>query len=181
MARPRPIPTDHKALAALPVRMITVGPAQEQMAVHVSGTLGPGRTPVVCVAGYNRNMADWSDFMRLAAQTLDESTPFVLVDLKGRGRSTDRARAVAYSSLTDAGDLVEIARALAIERAVFVGQRGGQVLMAPRRAASVADCGHRAHRRRAGVGLARPRVAARNASIPWRARRGEPQAHAGAA
>ncbi|MEO7220835.1 MAG: alpha/beta hydrolase [Devosia sp.] len=131
MSRPRPIPTDHKAFAALPVRMVTVGPAREQMAVHVSGTLGPGRTPVVCVAGYNRNMADWSEFLRLAGQALDETTAFILVDLKGRGRSTDRGRAAAYSSLTDAGDLIEIARALAIERAIFVGQGyGGQVLMA---------------------------------------------------
>ncbi|MEO7222892.1 MAG: alpha/beta hydrolase, partial [Devosia sp.] len=110
---------------------VTVGPAREQMAVHVSGTLGPGRTPVVCVAGYNRNMADWSEFLRLAGQALNETTPFILVDLKGRGRSTDRARAAAYSSLTDAGDLIEIARALAFERAIFVGQGyGGQVLMA---------------------------------------------------
>ncbi len=131
MPRPRPIPTDHKALAALPVRMVTVGPAAEQLAVHVSGTLGPDRTPIVCVAGYNRNMADWSDFLRLAGQALDGTTPFILVDLKGRGRSTDRLRAVAYSSLSDADDLIEIARALAIEHAIFVGQGyGGQVLMA---------------------------------------------------
>lgn len=131
MPRPRLIPAEHKAFTALPVRMITVGPAQEQLAVHVSGRLGPDRTPVVCVAGYNRNMADWSDFVRLAGQTLDDTTPLILIDLKGRGRSTDRTRAAAYSSLTDADDLVEIARALAIERAVFVGQGyGGQVLMA---------------------------------------------------
>ena len=131
MPRPHLVPADHKALATLPVRMITVGPAAEQMAVHVSGTLGPGRTPVICVAGYNRNMADWIEFVRLAGQNLNETMPLVLVDLKGRGRSNDRARATAYSSLTDAEDLIEIARALAIERAIFVGQGyGGQVLMA---------------------------------------------------
>jgi pimeloyl-ACP methyl ester carboxylesterase len=131
MARPRIVPTDHKALASLPVRMITVGVASEQIAVHAAGTLGPGRTPVVCVAGYNRNMADWSDFLRLAGQTLNDTTPIVLVDLKGRGRSSDRASGAAYSSLRDAEDLVEVMRALAIERAIFIGQGyGGQVLMA---------------------------------------------------
>jgi pimeloyl-ACP methyl ester carboxylesterase len=131
MPRSRAIPTDHKALAALPVRMVTVGAAQEQMAVHMGGVLGPGRTPIVCVAGYNRNMADWSDFLRLAGQDLSETTPLILVDLKGRGRSSDRASAAAYSSLRDAEDLVEVVRALAIERAMFVGQGyGGQVLMA---------------------------------------------------
>lgn len=131
MARARLVPADHKALAALPVRMVTVGPAREQMAVHVSGSLGPGRMPIVCIAGYNRNMADWSDLLRLAGQTLTDATPFVLVDLKGRGRSTDRPSAAAYSSLRDADDLVEVMRALAIERAIFIGQGyGGQVLMA---------------------------------------------------
>jgi pimeloyl-ACP methyl ester carboxylesterase len=111
--------------------MVTVGPAHEQMAVHVGGTLGPGRTPIVCVAGYNRNMADWSDFVRVLRQGSNDASPVVLVDLKGRGRSTDRGGAGAYSSLVDAEDLAEVMRALAIERAIFIGQGyGGQVLMA---------------------------------------------------
>lgn len=127
----RPLPDDHKALAALPVRMITIGPASEQVALHVSGPLGDGRTPVICLAGYNRNMADWSDFLRLARQNLNDKTPIVLPDLKGRGRSTDRRLASAYSTLTDAEDVVDLCRALAIERAIFVGQgHGGQVAMA---------------------------------------------------
>ncbi len=131
MAKPRFVPPDHKALATLPVRMVTVGASPEQMAVHSSGTLGPGRTPIVCIAGYNRNMADWSDFLRIAGQNLNEATPFVLIDLKGRGRSTDRAGGAHYSSLRDADDIVEIMRALAVERAIFIGQGyGGQVLMA---------------------------------------------------
>lgn len=131
MARARPLPLDHPPLVALPARLITVGPARDQMAVHVSARLGPGPTPVICVAGYNRNMADWADFTRLASRSLGPSTPIVLVDLKGRGRSTDRPSARSYSSLLDAADLVEVCRALAIERAVFLGQGyGGQVLMA---------------------------------------------------
>lgn len=127
----RSIPDDHKALAALPVQMVTVGSAREQMAVHASGPLGDGRTPVICLGGYNRNMADWSDFLRLARQNLSATTPIVLPDLKGRGRSSDRSRAAAYSTLTDAEDVIELCRALAIERAVFIGQgHGGHVLMA---------------------------------------------------
>lgn len=131
MAKVRVVPSDHKALAGLPVQMVTVGRADEQVAVHVGGVLGPGRVPVICVAGYNRNMADYSDFVRLAGLAMSEANPIVLVDLKGRGRSTDRPRLADYSSLTDADDLIEVARALAIERAIFVGQGyGGQVLMA---------------------------------------------------
>jgi pimeloyl-ACP methyl ester carboxylesterase len=131
MARARIVPSDDKALAALPVRFVTVGRAREPMAVHVEGILGDGRLPIVCVPGYNRNMADWSDLVRLATPLLGEKHPIVLLDLKGRGRSADRGRAAGYSSLADAADLVEVTRALAIERAIFVGQGyGGQVLMA---------------------------------------------------
>jgi pimeloyl-ACP methyl ester carboxylesterase len=131
MARPRQLPDDHKTLAGLPVTMITVGPAKEQIAVHLSAPLTPGRMPVVCLAGYNRNMADWSGFLRLASQSLGARLPVLLIDLKGRGRSSDRARAGEYSSLTDAADVADVLRALAVERAVFVGQGyGGQVLMA---------------------------------------------------
>src|SRR5262245_7970250 len=109
----RPIPDDHKTLAALPVRaMITIGSSTEQMAVYASGALGDGRIPVVCLAGYNRNMADWWGFLRLARQNLTPATPIVLVDLKGRGRSSDRKRAADYSTLTDADDVVELCRAL---------------------------------------------------------------------
>lgn len=131
MAQHRPLPADHPPFANLPVTMITVGPADEQVAVHVAGSLGPGRVPLVAVSGYNRNMADHADFVRLGAQLLPDAVPVVLVDLKGRGRSSDRRRAEDYSSITDAADLIEVTRALAIERAMFVGQGyGGQVLMA---------------------------------------------------
>ncbi len=130
MAKPRPLPLDHKTFDALPVRMITVGRASEQIAVHVAGQLGPDRVPIVCAPGYNRNMSDYADFARLAGQLMPER-PVVLVDFKGRGRSSDRPRAEQYSSIADAADLVDVLRALAIERAVLVGQGyGGQVLMA---------------------------------------------------
>ena len=131
MAKSRPLPLDHRPFAMLPVQMITVGRGTEQMAVHVAGELRPGRLPVICVGGYQRNMADFSELVRLAAPILGPQTPIILVDLKGRGRSADRAHLDEYSSLNDAGDLIEVMRALAIEHAIFLGQGyGGQVLMA---------------------------------------------------
>ena len=131
MPKVRALPDDYAAFAALPVTMVTVGAATDQMAVHIAGRLGPGRTPVICVAGYNRNMVDFAGLVRVGGTTLDSMTPVVLVDLKGRGRSADRGKLAEYSSLADAADLIELTRALAIERAVFVGQGyGGQVLMA---------------------------------------------------
>ena len=127
----RALPADHQPFADLPVTMVTVGRADERVAVHVRGRLGPGRIPVICVGGYNRNMVDFGEFARLAAQLLAETAPVVLVDLKGRGRSTDRRRADDYTSIQDAADLIEVTRALAIEQAIFIGQsHGGQVLMA---------------------------------------------------
>ena len=127
----RPLPEDHAAFAALPVTMLTIGAAGSEIAVHVAGRPGPDRLPVICVAGYNRNMVDYGPFLRRAAATLGPAFPIVLVDLMGRGRSTDRAKPDDYSSLTDAADLVEVTRALAIERAIYIGQGyGGQVLMA---------------------------------------------------
>jgi pimeloyl-ACP methyl ester carboxylesterase len=131
MAKSRPLPSDHRPFAALPVQMITVGRGAEQMAVHVAGELRPGRVPVICVGGYHRNMADYGEFVRLAGPLLGPQTPIILIDAKGRGRSADRARIREYSSINDAGDLIEVTRALAIEHAIFVGQGyGGQVLMA---------------------------------------------------
>jgi pimeloyl-ACP methyl ester carboxylesterase len=131
MARSRHVPDDHKVFAALPVTEVTVGKASEHLAVHVAGTLRANVTPIVCIAGYNRNMSDWRGFLRLARESLSDRVPIVLIDLKGRGRASDRSSAADYSSLTDAADLVEAMRALAIDRAVFAGQGyGGQVLMA---------------------------------------------------
>jgi pimeloyl-ACP methyl ester carboxylesterase len=130
MAKPRSIPADHKPFLALPVQMVTVGPAAEQMAVHVDGVLAGGQIALVCTAGYQRNMSDYAAFIRQLRQ-LGEMAPVVLIDLKGRGRSTDRTQRADYGSTRDAEDVAEILRALAIERAIFVGQGyGGQVLMA---------------------------------------------------
>ena len=125
------MPADHAPFESLPVTYVTVGSAEERIALHVSRPLGPGQIPVICVPGYNRNMSDYRDFARVAGKLLGEAAPIVLIDPKGRGRSTDRVRTEHYTSLKDAADLVEICRALAIERAIFVGQGyGGQVLMA---------------------------------------------------
>ena len=130
MPKRRPLPDNYDAFAALPATMVTVGSADQRIAVHVAGSLASGAVPLVCVPGYNRNMVDFAGLLRLAPADLGTGHPLVLVDLKGRGRSTDRRKLADYSSLADAADLVELARALAIERAVFIGQGyGGQVLM----------------------------------------------------
>ena len=126
----RSVPADHPPFAALPVRFVTVGGAEERLAVHVAGRLADDRLPVVCLPGYTRNMSDFTEFAGLLRQRLGPNWPLVLVDLRGRGRSSDRGRADDYTSVADARDIAELARALAIDRAVVVGQgHGGQVAM----------------------------------------------------
>lgn len=131
MFRKRVVPIDHPAFASLPVQQFAVGPAGERVAVHVSGRLTIGRAPLVCVAGYQRNMSDFSDLLRLFHANYSEDWPVVLVDFKGRGRSSDRANKAAYVSPVDAHDLWQVVSALGIESAIFLGQGyGGQVVMA---------------------------------------------------
>jgi pimeloyl-ACP methyl ester carboxylesterase len=127
----RVVPPDHPAFTALPVRTITVGKSPETMAVHVSGQLLIGRSPVICVPGYQRNMSDFTEFAGLLHRVLGNDWPVVLIDLKGRGRSADRIDKKQYITTVDAGDLAQVCAALAIESAVFIGHGyGGQVLMA---------------------------------------------------
>lgn len=127
----RVVPPDHPAFASLPVRHVTVGDARERIAVHLAGGSLYGRTPVVCVPGYQRNMSDFAELAGLFHRMMGEDWPVVLVDLKGRGRSSDRRDKSRYITTVDARDLTQVCAALCIEAAIFVGQGyGGQVLMA---------------------------------------------------
>ena len=131
MLAKRHIPTDHPPFAALPVRMVTLADGRLQAAVKVSGTLSSRRVPVVCIAGYQRNMTDFTDFDAYFQRIGGGNWPVVLIDLPGRGRSADRVRAEDYGSLRDAEDIAAVLAALGIESAVFLGQGyGGQVTMA---------------------------------------------------
>jgi pimeloyl-ACP methyl ester carboxylesterase len=127
----RTVPAGHPAFSSLPVQMVAVGDAREQMAVHIKGRMMIGRMPVICVPGYHRNMSDFTEFAGLFHRMIGDDWPVMLVDLKGRGRSTDRIDKNRYISTIDARDLVQLCAAFAIESAIFVGQGyGGQVLMA---------------------------------------------------
>lgn len=129
--RPRLVPDDLPAFAGLPVALYAVGPAGEKIAVHLGGQLLQGRAPLVCVPGLTRNMADFTGFLANFRRAFGEDWPIVLVDLKGRGRSSDRADKTLYTSMNDAQDLAQVIAALALDGAIFVGQGyGGQVIMA---------------------------------------------------
>ncbi|GHA36271.1 alpha/beta hydrolase [Devosia pacifica] len=126
----RKIPEDHPAFRDLPVVPVTLGRAREYAAVHISGTLARGKVPLVCVAGYERNMSDFKGLLSRSHPDFIDDHPIVLIDLQGRGRSSDRAAASQYGTPNDAADVAQVIMALGIERAVFVGQGyGGQALM----------------------------------------------------
>ena len=130
MPRPRTVPDNHPAFAELPVSYVQLG-AGVRAAVHVSGMLSRHRLPIVCIAGYQRNMSDFSAFAAYFRRFSDGTWPVVLLDLPGRGRADNRHRIEDYNTLTDAGDVAAIITALGIEQAIVLGQgQGGQVAMA---------------------------------------------------
>lgn len=130
MTRKRTVPSEHAAFADLPITHVTLA-AGLRAAVHVRGRLSSGRLPVVCLAGYQRNMSDFSSLAAHFGRIAGEDWPVVLVDLPGRGRADDRIRTEDYSSLADARDVASIMAALGIGPAIMLGQgHGGQVSMA---------------------------------------------------
>lgn len=131
LSRTRSVPDDYRAFKGLPITTIAVGPAGEQLAVHISGYLGVGRVPVVCLPGYQRNMADYADFANHFHRAFGDEWPVVLIDLKGRGRSSDRQDKSRYVSTVDAADVIQCLAALALDGGILLGQGyGGQVAMA---------------------------------------------------
>ncbi len=130
MPRRPPIPPDLPVFAELPVRHVRLGSGLD-VGVHVSGKLGRGKLPIVCVPGQVRNMTDYTDFAIAMRNLLGEDWPVVLIDLPGHGRSGWRRDKSEYNTSEDARVLHVVLCALAIDKAVFVGLgAGGQVIMA---------------------------------------------------
>lgn len=127
----RVVPPDHKPFAAFPVQFIETRDATVRAAVHVTAPLSRGKMPLVCLAGLQRNMSDFADFISYFRRLGTGNWPVVLIDLPGRGRADDRTKAEDYNSLSDARDVADILAALGIGRAIILGQgHGGQVAMA---------------------------------------------------
>lgn len=89
-----------------------------------------GRPALICLAGYHRNMADFSGFLETLKKTELADWPLILVDFPGRGRADDRSKAEDYNSLNDLRDLEDILASLGVGRSIFFGQgHGGQIAM----------------------------------------------------
>ncbi len=131
MLRKKTPPAPHDAFSALPVRTLNCAGPGLAMAAHLSGRLDDLRTPLVCLPGYCRNMSDFGAFVEQFHRISDKDWPILLLDLPGRGRSSNRSHMSEYSTFSDARDVAAVTAALGVERAIFLGQgHGGQVIMA---------------------------------------------------
>ena len=114
------------------VRQITVGSGTRRLAVALSGDFDQTeRLPIVCIAGYHRNMEDYAAFAAKFSEFSSKHWPIARVDLLGRGHASHAPKSEQYSTLDDAEDIAELCKVLGIHRAIFFGQaHGGNVIMA---------------------------------------------------
>lgn len=130
LRRHRTAPADHPAFAGMDVQRIPLQDGKTHAAVHLRGSFEPGRPPLVCLAGYHRNMADFLGFLENIQKTALADWPLILVDFPGRGRADDRAKIEDYNALNDLRDLEDILASLGIGRTIIFGQgHGGQIAM----------------------------------------------------
>jgi pimeloyl-ACP methyl ester carboxylesterase len=115
-----------------PVRLLTSGDGARQIAYHMQGDFDdPQKLPIICLAGLQRNMEDFSAFADKFSDFTKRDWPIIRIDLIGRGHARKERPYRAYSTLHDADDMAEFCRAKAIEEAIWFGQgHGGQVIMA---------------------------------------------------
>lgn len=115
-----------------PAQLMTVRRGTRQIAFRQNGNfVDPSRLPIICLAGYHRNMADFRAFARKFGDFTRKSWPILRIDLVGRGFAPQPPKSESYSTLEDAEDVADLCRQLGIHRAIFFGQgHGGNVIMA---------------------------------------------------
>ncbi len=119
-------------LEKTPARMISVRNGARTVGVRMCGDFDDAsRLPIICIAGYHRNMSDFFAFADKFSEFSAKNWPIVRVDLLGRGSASHAPKAEDYSTLDDASDMAEMCRALGIHKAIWFGQsHGGNVIMA---------------------------------------------------
>lgn len=113
------------------VRHLTCGDGARQIAYRMQGDFDdPLKLPIICLAGYQRNMSDFDIFAARFSSFTKRNWPIVQVDLIGRGKARNERKDRPYSTHRDATDMAEFCRAMGIENAIWHGQgHGGQVTM----------------------------------------------------
>lgn len=86
---------------------------------------GVAKLPVFCIHGLTRNS---SDFDELAPWIASLGHRVIVVDVRGRGYSAYDPNVSHYNPMTYAGDVIKLAKDLAIKRAIFIGTSMGGII-----------------------------------------------------
>lgn len=120
----------YPAFKNLPLHPVSLRAPECRISVHTRGIFDGSRLPLVCVPGYFRNMTDFEALAKILDSAQFKHWPIVLMDMLGRGRSSNRKTESDYSTVSESGDILDVLNALNIERAVFLGQgHGGQIVL----------------------------------------------------
>ncbi len=119
-------PASEQALDQGRSRFVTV---QDGLRLHVReyGARSALGTPVVCLAGFTRTVADFEDLAPALANTAPRRR-VIAIDARGRGQSDYDTNAENYNLVVELADIVSVMTALAVGPAVFVGSSRGGIL-----------------------------------------------------
>ena len=100
------------------------------LASRIFDTADAGRLPLLCLPGLSRNSRDFIPLGRFFATHPQQPRRVVAVDYRGRGLSDPDPDWRNYRPVVEAQDVLSIAAAFGIERAILVGtSRGGIIAM----------------------------------------------------
>ncbi len=104
--------------------------APDGLRLHVRayGESPPGRLPIICLPGLARTETDFETLARRFATDPKRPRQVLALDYRGRGRSEYDPNWQNYTPQVELADLLAVATALDIERAIFVGTSRGGIL-----------------------------------------------------
>ncbi len=101
-----------------------------KLAVRIFGDDRSGRLPVICLPGLSRNSKDFIALGAFFAESAKSKRPVFAFDYRGRGQSDPDPDWTRYSPLVEARDVLAVADAMGIHKAIIIGtSRGGIIAM----------------------------------------------------
>lgn len=101
-----------------------------QLASRIFDAADSERLPLLCLPGLSRNSRDFLPLGRYFANHPEEPRRVIAVDYRGRGLSDPDPNWYNYKPAVEAQDVLTVAAAFGIERAILVGtSRGGIIAM----------------------------------------------------
>jgi len=100
------------------------------LAVRIFDAADSNRLPLLCLPGLSRNSRDFIPLARHFAGDANEPRRVIALDYRGRGLSESDPKWRNYRPLVETQDVLTVAAAFGIERAIVVGtSRGGIIAM----------------------------------------------------